>query len=334
MTLPEGPSAARPAAPGPERWLPCDGPVVPLSGPGRVRWRESRGARRRTMTMTWLDGREPVDLGSFRDAVERAERRAGPGTRVEHALCTTGARLDDTWCRFLAARDFLVGLSADDTAGRRLLPETARRLRLHGVDCNVLYRVHAGNADDPVGVYRYCRDELGVRHVQFIPVVERVGEARRAGRRRAGGSAVSARTVRPEQWAAFLVAVFDEWVRRDVGRQHVQIFEEALTAWTAAARRPRTARAGWERLPLYCRCCPVLFACGGGSPGNRFVESPDGEPGLAYLCAGYREFFDHIDQPMQVMAALLRSGRDVAEVMTVIARYEHERRAASDVSDA
>ncbi|WP_346049163.1 hypothetical protein [Actinomadura chokoriensis] len=283
------------------------------------------------MTVTWLDARGPVDLGSFRDAVERAERRARPGTRVEHALWTTGARLDDAWCRFLAARDFLVGLSADGTAAGRLLPETARRLRLHGVDCNVLYRVHAGNADAPVDVYRYCRDELGVRHVQFIPVVERAGENRRAaGRGRAGGSAVSARTVRPEQWAAFLVAVFDEWVRRDVGRQHVQVFEEALTAWTAAARRPRASRAGWERLPLYCRCCPVLFACGGGRPGHRFVESPDGESGLDYLCAGYREFFDHIDQPMQVMAALLRSGRDIAEVMAVIARYEHERQAASD----
>ncbi|NVI89171.1 hypothetical protein [Actinomadura sp. BRA 177] len=277
--------------------------------------------------MTWLDGREPVDFGSFRDAVELAERHVEPGTRVEHALWTTGARLDDTWCRFLAERDFLVGLSADGTAARRLLPETARRLRRHGVGCNVLYPVHAGNADEPVDAYRYFRDELGVRHVQYIPVVERIGEPRRAG-----GTAVSARTVRPEQWAAFLVAVFDEWVRRDVGRQHVQIFEQALTAWTAAERRPRPPRAGCERLPLYCRCCPVLFACGGGSPGNRFVTSPHGEPGLDYLCAGYRQFFDHIDQPMQVMAALLRSGRDAAEVMTVIARYEHERQAAPNAS--
>jgi uncharacterized protein len=296
-----------------------------------------QGPRQQTITVTWLDDAESMDLGSFQDAVEMAARCAEPGTNVEHVLWTTGARLNDTWCRFLVERDVLVGLSAEGTggadgretgrtAGRRLV-ETARLLRRHGVDANLLYPVHGGNADDPVEVYRYCRDEVGVRHVQFIPVVERIGQVREAGRSRTGCAAVSKRTVRPEQWGAFLVAVFDEWVRRDVGQQFVHTFEQALTAWTAAVRSPRSVRPGGEQLPLYCRCCPVLFACGGGHPGNRFAESPDGEFGLDYLCAGYRKFFDHIAQPMQVMAALVRGGHDVAEVMPVMARYERGRRA-------
>ncbi|WP_138650042.1 hypothetical protein [Actinomadura soli] len=282
------------------------------------------------------DGGDPVSLGAFRKAVESAERHAGPGAEVEHELCTTGARLDDAWCRFLAERDVLVGLSVDGDlaaqtsaegvalAHRRILG-AAQLLRRHGVDCNVVCRVHAGNAGRPQELYRCFRDEIGVRHVQFLPIVERSAPVRRGGHLRAGPATVSERTITPEQWGAFLVAVFDEWVRRDVGRQFVKIFEDTLAAWSTATRRPRAARAGGERLPLDCRCCPVLFACEGGRPADRFAESPDGEPGLNYLCAGYREFFDHVDQPMRVMAALLRGGRDAGAIMNVMARYERER---------
>ncbi|MFD0689094.1 hypothetical protein [Actinomadura fibrosa] len=312
-----------------QRWVACDGPVVPLAGRGPRRWRDVVTNRGRVVAVTWSDDADPVDLGSFRDAVEGVERCAVPGVRVEHALWTDGSRLDDAWCRCLGERDVLVGLSADGVvsddrrgraAARRRMADAVRLLRRHGVACVIVCAVHAGNAGRPLDAYRYFRDELGVGHVQFLPVVERVGEGPRVGR-----AGVSERTVRPEQWAAFLVAVFDEWVRRDVGRQFVQVFEEALGAWVAAGRRPRAVRAGAERLPLYCRCCPVLFACGGGRPGDRFVESPDGESGLDYLCAGYREFFDHVGQPMRVMAALVRGGRDAAEIMKVIARYERER---------
>ncbi|MEV4000653.1 hypothetical protein [Actinomadura sp. NPDC049753] len=251
-----------------QRWLAGDGPVMPLSGCRRHRWRKIRDARQRTIAVTWLDDAETVDLGTFQAAVELAERCADSGAKVEHALGTTGARLDDAWCRFLAERDVLVGPVPEgtiDTNGRetgcavgRRPAGTARLLRRHGVDCNLLYPVHGSNADHSMQVYRYCWDEVGVRHVQFIPVLERVGEVRGAGRSRAGRAAVSKQTVRPEQWGAFLAAVFDEWVRRDVGQQFVHPFEQALTAWTAAAWSPHAARPRGERLPLYCRCCPVL----------------------------------------------------------------------------
>ncbi len=70
-----------------------------------------------------------------------------------------------------------------------------------------------------------------------------------------------------------------------------------------------------EGLPKYCRECPVRFACHGECPKNRFITTPTGEPGLNYLCAGYRAFFQHVDQPMRLMASLLRQGRAPAEVM-------------------
>jgi uncharacterized protein len=82
---------------------------------------------------------------------------------------------------------------------------------------------------------------------------------------------------------------------------------------------PRQQRFGHEKLaslPLGCRTCDVRFACHGGCPKDRFVSSPDGQPGLNYFCAGYQTFFRHIDAPMCAMCALLREGRAPAEVMT------------------
>ena len=68
-------------------------------------------------------------------------------------------------------------------------------------------------------------------------------------------------------------------------------------------------------LPKYCRECEVLFACYGECPRNRFITTPDGEPGLNYLCAGYKLFFNHIDPAMKIMANLLRQGRWADEIM-------------------
>jgi len=72
-------------------------------------------------------------------------------------------------------------------------------------------------------------------------------------------------------------------------------------------------------LPDYCRECDVLFACNGGCPKDRFITTPDGEPGLNYLCAGYKRFFRHIDPAMRTMADLLRQGRAPAEIMNWVA---------------
>ena len=69
------------------------------------------------------------------------------------------------------------------------------------------------------------------------------------------------------------------------------------------------------RLPKYCRECEVRFACHGECPRNRFIITPDGEPGLNYLCAGYKLFFNHIDPAMKTMASLLRQGRFADEIM-------------------
>lgn len=163
--------------------------------------------------------------------------------------------IDDEWATFLADNGFLVGLSMDgpaedhdayrvNRAGRPTHDQVLRGwkiLRAHGVETNILCTVHAANADHPLEVYRYFRDELGATYLQFIPIVERTsrkllpladagwhepGEARPLYTQK--GRYVTERSVGPEQWGRFMSAIWDEWVVRDVGQVYVQHFDTAL----------------------------------------------------------------------------------------------------------
>jgi uncharacterized protein len=85
-----------------------------------------------------------------------------------------------------------------------------------------------------------------------------------------------------------------------------------------------------DALPQYCLDCDVRFACHGGCPKDRFIRTPDGDPGLNYLCAGFKEFFHHVDAPMRVMADLLARNRAPAEIMELYAS-EDARRGRNDL---
>jgi uncharacterized protein len=93
------------------------------------------------------------------------------------------------------------------------------------------------------------------------------------------------------------------------------IRETHMVELVASDRQRRFGQDKLDTLPRYCRECEVRFACHGGCPKNRFIETPDGEPGLNYLCAGYKPFFQHVDRPMRMMADLLRQKRAPAEIM-------------------
>ena len=193
------------------------------------------------VNVAWQGG-EPTLMGVdfFRRAVAIAERHRRPGQQLLHTIQTNGTLLTDEWGRFLAEHRFLVGLSIDgppelhdryrvDKKGRPSSERVANglaHLQAHGVEVNVLCTVNAANQDRPLEVYRYFRDELGLRHIQFIPIVERENDT---GFQE--GDTVTDRSVDPAAWGAFLVAVFDEWVRRDVGEVFVQMFDAALASW-------------------------------------------------------------------------------------------------------
>jgi uncharacterized protein len=329
------------------------------------------------VTVSWQGG-EPTLMGLdfFRRAIELAEKYRRPGMIFEHTLQTNGTTLDEEWCRFLRQHGFLVGISIDgprelhdahrvDKGGKPTFDEVMRGLRLlqqHGVEHNVLTTVNRRNADHPLAVYRFLRDEAQATWIQLIPVVERQTELVQLGR----GPHVTPQSVHPEQLGTFLCAVFDEWVRHDVGRIFVPTFEGALANWlglpssgmcifdetcghalviehngdlyscdhfvtpehrignvreqhlayaASSAQQQRFGLAKQEGLPQVCRTCDVRFACHGECPKNRFAVSDDGEPGLNYLCQGYKQFFHHIGPSMRRMAQLVREGRPASEVM-------------------
>ena len=337
------------------------------------------------VTFAWQGG-EPTLMGLdfFREAVAYQQKYRKPGMRIINALQTNGTLLDDGWGQFFHDHHFLIGISIDgpphlhdayrrDKGGRPTFERVLRGvevLKRHRVEFNVLTCVNATNAPYPLDVYRFLRDEIGAAFIQFIPIVERDNAT---GFQE--GSAITPRTVTGEQYGRFLIGVFDEWVRRDVGRVFVQIFDMALAAWSgqrpglcvfeetcgvalamehngdvyscdhfveprynlgnmnvipladlvASDRQRQFGLDKRETLPRMCRECEVRFVCNGGCPKNRLLATPDGEPGLNFLCAGYKAFFTHIDRPMRIMAAELRAGRPPANVMLILAREEAGR---------
>ncbi len=98
--------------------------------------------------------------------------------------------------------------------------------------------------------------------------------------------------------------------------------ESPLEALANSEQQRSFGEAKESTLPRYCRECDVRFACNGECPKHRFLTTPDGEPGLNYLCAGYKMFFHHIDPYMRFMVSELAAGRAPANVMRWIAAQD------------
>jgi uncharacterized protein len=358
-------------------------------------------ARSPVVTIAWQGG-EPTLMGLdfFRRSVELAQRHLRPGQRAEHTIQTNGTLLDEEWASFFREHEFLVGISIDgpreihdrfrvNKGGKGSFDDVMHglgHLRNAGVEWNALTAIHAANAGHGRGVYRFLRDECGARFVQLIPIIERVAETTEDGtvpwtswRDRPlyvqEGDRASGRSVTAEQYGRFLIDVFEEWVRRDVGTVYVQMFDVALANWygeppslcihsetcglalalehtgdlyscdhfvepkhrlgnirqtpmlelVASQKQRRFGLDKRDLLPNYCLECDVRFACHGGCPKDRFISTPEGEPGLNYLCAGYKAFFHHVDQPMRFMAERLRHDEAPAEIMGVYAAEDARR---------
>ena len=339
------------------------------------------------VTIAWQGG-EPTLMGLdfFRRTVELQKKYQKPGTRIENTFQTNGVLLNEEWCQFFHENNFLVGLSLDgpkelhdiyrkDRGGHGTFERVvaaAHLLQKHKVEFNILCTVNRKNADHPLEVYRFFRDELKAHYIQFIPIVERDNET---GYQE--GNTVTDRSVQPEQFGRFLIGIFDEWVKKDVGNTFVLNFDGALAGWlgmagtvcifgptcglgmalehngdlyscdhfvepnyllgnilktpmidlVASEKQRRFGQDKRDSLPRYCCECEVLHICNGECPKNRFLETPDGEPGLNYLCAGYKAFFRHADKPMRIMADLLRRNRLASEVMAILAREEADLKA-------
>lgn len=333
-----------------------------------------KGQRGSDVMFAWQGG-EPTLMGlEFFEKAIALQRRYANGRRLQNTFQTNGILLDDRWGEFLAREHFLVGLSIDgpqplhdlyrvDKTGEPTFDQVMRGLAIlkkHGVEFNTLTVVHRESARQPLEVYHFLR-EISSPFLQFIPLVERVPGP-------SGSSPeVTARTVEAEDYGQFLVTIFDEWVRCDVGKIFVQLFDVSLGIWMGhpsglclfsetcgdavalehngdlyscdhfvypehrlgnllntslgdLVRSPEQRRFGQAKadtLPAYCRQCEVRFACNGECPKNRFRQTPEGEPGLNYLCAAYKRFFRHVNPAMRGMAYLALNRRAPAEIMTL-----------------
>lgn len=338
-------------------------------------------------------GGEPTlaGLDYFRRIVELQHKYAGHKTII-NSLQTNGTLLDDDWCLFLKENNFLVGLSMDgpreihdryrvDRGGRPTFHNVIKGLKLlqkYEVPYNILLCVTKESAKRPKKVYKFLKDH-DIQFVQFIPIVERIPDelAISLGLRHATPTSinqaelepsVSPWTVESEQYGDFLIDIFEEWIRNDIGSIHIMNFEWALESWLGLPssicvfskhcgkavtvehngdvyscdhyvypeyllgnimkdspqqmiNSKKQVEFGVNKeaaLPQVCQNCEVRFACNGECPKHRFLKAPNGEPGLNYLCAGYKKYFRHIHRYMKVMVQLIENGLPAAKIKDVI----------------
>ena len=299
---------------------------------------------------TWHGGETFMrPLSFFRRAVE-LQRKYADGKHIMNSIQTNGTLVTEDWARFLHDEQWLVGVSID---GPQEVHDRYRRTRQgkptwakvrHGIDLlnrfrvewNAMAVVNDLNGEDPIGFYRFFRDDLQCRYLQFTPIVERMPDG-----------TMTTESIRPHQWGQFLCQLFDEWLRLgDVGEMFIQIIDATLSNWcgvvpgvcTMAHSCGHAAVMEWngdvyscdhfvfpqyklgnirehslvemmyglqqtefgrmkqEGLSEDCRQCEWLFACNGECPKNRIL--PDGRN---YLCEGYRQFFTHVAPWMDEM---------------------------------
>jgi uncharacterized protein len=319
-------------------------------------------------------GGEPTLLGLeyFRKIVDLQRKHRPQDRRITNGIQTNAVLLNEEWCRFFAAEGFAVGVSVDGPQALhdsyrltkdqkptfRQVMQGYRLLRQHKIPVDILCVVHAKNAQHPLEVYRFFK-EIRAQYISFIPLVEPQSS---------GESCVSPRTVPPDSFGIFLCTIFDEWVRQDIGRIIIQIFEEAarpaygqdhslcifrstcgnvpviehngdfyscdhfvtpehrlgniretpLAALLESPVQRAFGQAKLDSLPRYCRECEVRTLCNGGCPKDRIIDTPDGEAGLNYLCAGYKRFFEHCRPYVTRMAALRRAGQPLEALMRTV----------------
>ena len=339
------------------------------------------------VTFAWQGG-EPTLMGIdfFIKAIQFQEKYKKPGMQIFNTIQTNGTLLDEAWCEFFKENNFLVGISIDgpqefhdfyrrDKKGNSTFNRVIHGLRLmqkHGVDFNILATVNRVNADHPLEVYRFFKDQIKAKYIQFIPIVEL------ENRNSKEESKVSDESVLPEQYGKFLSTIFDEWVKHDVGIIFVQIFDAALASWVNYP----------QSVCLFAPTCGTasiiehngdIYSCDHFVDldhllGNimetpleelmlsdkqyLFVQAKKDElplkciqcnlkfacqgacpkhrfynDGLNYLCPSYKEFFSHIDWPMRIMACLFNNGRAPSDIMPIMnGKYDELKEIFSDIN--
>ncbi len=345
------------------------------------------------VTFTWQGG-EPTLCGIdyFRKALE-LQKKYSSGKTIENSFQTNGTRLNADWCKFFADNKMLVGISIDGpehnhdhyrktASGGGTFKRVMKGIELfhkHKVEFNTLSCVNDYNVHFATETYRFLKN-IGSGFIQFLPVIEREAMNIKSNLLNlvandySDAARVTEWSVSSLEFGKFLVTIFDEWVRNDVARYFVQIFDSVLANYCGVmpgicvfaetcgdalvmehngdlfacdhfvypdyflgnilespmidlVKSQRQFDFGIDKrnkLPGYCLRCNVLYACHGECPKHRFMMTPDGKPGLNYLCEGYKIFFNHVEPYMEYMAKELKNKRAPANVMNWIKNKENQ----------
>jgi uncharacterized protein len=345
------------------------------------------------VTFTWQGG-EPTLMGLdfYRKAIELQKKYAG-GKTIGNSFQTNGTRLNEDWCKFFNDNKILVGISIDGpehnhdhfrrtASGGPTFKRAMKGIELlqkHKVEFNTLSCVNDYNVHFASETYRFLKS-IGSVFLQFLPVVERKATQQPenlltlVANDYSGDAEVTEWSVNGKDFGKFLITIFNEWVRSDVGRYYVQIFDATLANYAGEmpgicvfaetcgdalviehngdlfscdhyvypeyylgnildkpmsdlVKSQQQFDFGIDKrnkLPRYCLQCDVRFACHGECPKHRFLNTPDGKPGLNYLCVGYKMFFHHVEPYMDYMAKELKNKRAPANVMNWIRNKESQ----------
>jgi uncharacterized protein len=345
------------------------------------------------VTFTWQGG-EPTLMGLdfFKKAIELQKKYSG-GKKIENAFQTNGTRLNEDWCKFFTDNNILIGISIDGAehnhdryrktfSGGATFKRVMKGIELlhkYKTEFNTLSVVNDYNVNYASETYRFLK-KIGSGFMQFLPVVEHIGEHRSADELQliapvhGKNAKVTDWSVGPAGFGKFLVTIFDEWVRNDVAKYYVQIFDATLANYVGEtpglcvfnetcgdalvmehngdlfscdhfvypeyflgniAETPMIDLVKSQqqfdfgidkrnKLPRYCLTCDVRYACHGECPKHRFLLTPDGKPGLNYLCEGYKLFFKYAEPYMKFMAEELKYKRPPSNVMNWIKNKENQ----------
>jgi uncharacterized protein len=345
------------------------------------------------VTFTWQGG-EPTLMGLdfYRKAIELQKKYAG-GKTIGNSFQTNGTRLNEDWCKFFNDNKILVGISIDGpehnhdhfrrtASGGPTFKRAMKGIELlqkHKVEFNTLSCVNDYNVHFASETYRFLKS-IGSVFLQFLPVVERKATQQPenlltlVANDYSGDAEVTEWSVNGKDFGKFLITIFNEWVRSDVGRYYVQIFDATLANYAGEmpgicvfaetcgdalviehngdlfscdhyvypeyylgnildkpmidlVKSQQQFDFGIDKrnkLPRYCLQCDVRFTCHGECPKHRFLNTPDGKPGLNYLCVGYKMFFHHVEPYMDYMAKELKNKRAPANVMNWIRNKESQ----------
>lgn len=345
------------------------------------------------VTFTWQGG-EPTLMGLdfFKKAID-LQKKYGGGKTIENAFQTNGTRLNDEWCKFFTDNNILVGISIDGeehnhdhfrrtNSGKPTFKSAMKGIELlhkHKVEFNTLSCVNSYNASYATETYRFLK-KIGSGFMQFLPVVERIANKQLDNQLNlvspnfGENATVTDWSVGGKEFGEFLIKIFNEWVRNDVAKYYVQIFDTTLANYVGEmsglcvfsetcgdalvmehngdlyscdhyvypeyflgnitevpmidlVKSQRQFDFGIDKrnkLPRYCLECDVRYACHGECPKHRFLYTPDGKPGLNYLCEGYKSFFKYVEPYMDYMAKELKAKRPPANVMNWIRNKENQ----------